>query len=70
MKFFVIRGIVPPGRVHLHKYGLVELYSINDEFAEVLWKQKCPFIHLSDEGRIKFMNQKPIQLHVIRGKKQ
>jgi len=70
MTYFTVRGIVPPGRIHHPVYGQVELFNISDDLAEKLWKEKCRFIQLSDEGRIKFLNQKPIQLHEIKPKKR
>lgn len=69
MESFIIRGIAPPGRVHFRKHGLVELFSISESFAEKLWKDRCPYVQLSDQGRQKYLNQTPIELHVIPGKK-
>lgn len=70
MEFFHIKGIVPPGRVHFRKYGLVELFSINDTMAEMLWKDKCPYVHLTDSGRRKYLNQEPITIQPIKTKKR
>jgi len=67
MQRFRLKNIQHPGRVHLYKRGEVNLADIDDNLAEELFKEGCPFIEPTPEGREKlFPGEKPIKVKPIK----
>ena len=61
MKRFKLIGIASPGRVNLMEVGTIELENISDEMAEKLYKDGCPYLEPTPEGRVHlFPDEKPI----------
>jgi hypothetical protein len=44
MKLFRIVGVEHPGRVVIHKRGEITLADINDDLAEILWRDGLPYL--------------------------
>ena len=66
MKLFKLNGLVSPGRVNLLKYGTVCLENISDQLAEQIWKDGCPYLELTAEGRAKFFpDEAPIEVKAV-----
>jgi len=51
MELFRLVGLTHPGRVNVLKYGTIELANISDTVAIDLWRNGCPYLEPTDEGR-------------------
>ena len=71
MKKFRLKGIAYPGRVDIYKRGIVVLGDISDELAEILFKEGCPFLEPTPEGRtVLFPGEEPIKVKPIKNMKK
>lgn len=66
MELFRLTGLQHPGRVNVLKYGTIELANISDKVAIDLWRNGCPYLELTDEGRkIFYPNEVKIDVEEI-----
>lgn len=66
---FRLKGITYPGRVDIYRRGIIVLGDISDELAEVLWKEGCPYLEPTPEGRIVlYPGEEPIRVKSIKKK--
>ena len=70
MNNFRLKGIVFPGRVHHQKYGLINLSDLSDTLAEEIWKDGCPYLEPTPEGRKEmFPDEKEISIEPLPAKR-
>ncbi|KKU87400.1 MAG: hypothetical protein UY18_C0036G0003 [Microgenomates group bacterium GW2011_GWF2_47_9] len=70
MEKFRLKGILYPGRVDIHKRGIVVLGNISDDLAEQLWKEGCPYLEPTPAGRtVLYPGEKPIEVKPIKKKR-
>ncbi|HNW54379.1 MAG TPA: hypothetical protein PKN21_08935 [Bacteroidales bacterium] len=66
MELFRLVGLHHPGRVNVLKYGTIELANVSDQVAVDLWRNGCPYLEPTEEGRkIFFPNEVKIDVEEI-----
>lgn len=67
MEKFRLKGIDYPGLVDIYKRGQVRLGDISDELAEKLWREGCPYLEPTPEGRtVLYPGEQPIKVKSLK----